>query len=93
MFLVSEIGGIFNQFGVQTFGSYELFGLIIVVLMAMFLLLMNMPISFVIAGVSFVGLALFISGYGALFSKLSVLIIIIIAVITALLFWKTLLGD
>jgi len=80
----------FNLFGFQTFGSYELFGLVILIVVCLLLFMMNMPIAFILSGFSLVALALLFSGYGTLFSSLLVIVVMIIGIVVSITIWKTL---
>lgn len=84
--LNSAVESIFYQFGINVFGSFELFGLVLLISIVMLLLLLNMPPVFVFSAGAMVLVG--IMAWSGIFRSIFALFIVITAVLIALLFWN-----
>jgi hypothetical protein len=84
--LNTAIESVFYQFGVQVFGSFELFGLVLLIGVVMLLLLLNMPPIFVFSGGAMVLIG--ILAWSGIFRSIFALFLVIVGVLISMLFWN-----
>lgn len=80
------LSDIFTDTGVQLFGSPVIFGLILLVVLAFFMLILNMPVGFLIMATGLV--IVYLSRDSSSFNIILGIFGIVVASMIAMLFWK-----